>query len=60
LRLSEEEMAREIQRAKRFNTVAFIIVLVLSAVLILGFLFLDKKVTDRSLSVTFFISKIHA
>jgi len=43
MRLSEEEMAREVKRAKRFNTIAFIVVIVLTAAVIIGFRILDKK-----------------
>ena len=39
--LTEEEMAREIRRAKRFNTVAFIVTLVVVLLLACGIWYLD-------------------
>lgn len=59
MRLSEEEMARQVRRAKRFNMIAFVIVLILTAVTIVCFLYIDKKVTDSFLSVTFLILSTH-
>ena len=43
MRLSEEQMAREIKRAKRFNTVAFIVVVIITVAVLIGFHILDKK-----------------
>lgn len=55
MRLSEEEMAREIRRAKRFNTIAFIVVLVLTAAIIVGGFALKKQVADSFLPAATFI-----
>ncbi len=53
MRLSEEEMKQEIRRAKRFNTIAFIITMVLATVIAISLFLLHKKVADR-VSVGYF------
>ena len=56
MRLSEEEMAREIKRAKRFNTVAFIVVVVLTATMLIGIRILDKKLPALLRTGSFYFS----
>ena len=55
MRLTEEELEREIRRAKRFNTIAFITVLILTAVILIGGKFLYKKAIDAFVSMALVI-----
>jgi hypothetical protein len=64
MRLSEEEMKREIRKAKRFNTIAFVITIILTVAITLSLFLLRKKVADRNsvgyffyLRYTFFIQR---
>lgn len=56
MRLSEEEMKREIRKAKRFNTIAFIVTIILTIVIAISLFLLHKKVAD-SFSVGYFYFK---
>ena len=55
MRLTEEQLEREIRRAKRFNTIAFITVLILAAVIILCGKLLYKKAIDAFVSMAMVI-----
>jgi len=55
MRLTEEQMEREIRKAKRFNTAAFIIVLILTAAILIGGRVLYKKAIDLFVSMAMII-----
>ncbi len=55
MRLTEEQLEREIRRAKRFNTAAFIIVLILTVTVLIGGNILYKKAIDLFVSMALII-----